>query len=91
MVDTYNPRDKQFEDIYVVEKCSTKEGWSNAAPDENITVGYQYEMQDFMDCIANGDQQQSGLELAIDTTAATYAAYLSDQLKGKETNVPLIG
>ncbi|OHB48703.1 MAG: oxidoreductase [Planctomycetes bacterium GWF2_41_51] len=91
IVDTYNPRNQQFEDIYVVEKCSTKEGWSNAAPDENITVGYQYEMQDFMNCISTGAIPQSGIELAIDTTATTYAAYLSDQLKGKETNVPLIG
>ena len=91
MVDAYNPRDKQFEDIYVVEKCSTKEGWSQAAPDENITVGYQYEFQDFMNCISSGTMPQSGLELAIDTTAATYAAYLSDQFKGKEMQVPLIG
>lgn len=91
MVDTYNPLNEQFKDIYVVEKCSTKEGWSQAAPDENISVGYQYEMQDFMNCIAKGNQPQSGLELAIDTTAATYVAYLSDQLKGKETVVPLIG
>jgi predicted dehydrogenase len=91
IVNAYNPSNQQFEDIYVVEKCSTKEGWSQAAPDENITVGYQYEMQDFMNCISTGAIPQSGLELAIDTTATTYAAYLSDQLKGMETNVPLIG
>jgi predicted dehydrogenase len=91
MLDTYNPKNQQYKDIYVVEKCSTKEGWSQAAPDENITVGYQYEFQDFMNCISSGTMPQSGLELAIDTTAATYAAYLSDQFKGKEMQVPLIG
>ncbi|MEN6387033.1 MAG: Gfo/Idh/MocA family oxidoreductase [Phycisphaerales bacterium] len=91
IVDTYNPKNKQYKDIYVVEKCSTKEGWSQAAPDENITVGYQYEMQDFINCISNGNVPQSGLELALDTTATIYAAYVSDQLKGKEINIPLIG
>jgi predicted dehydrogenase len=91
MVYTHNPKNQQYKDIYIVEKCSTKEGWSQASPDENITVGYQYEMQDFMSCIASGSSPLSGLELALDMASATYAAYVSDQLKGKETSVPLIG
>jgi predicted dehydrogenase len=88
LVDTYNPRGEQYQDIYVIEKVSTKEGWSQAAPDENLTIGYQAEMQDFITCIAEGRQPQSGLDLAVDTTAAIYAAYLSDQNKGAETPVP---
>jgi predicted dehydrogenase len=88
LVDTYNPRGEQFKDIYVIEKVSTKEGWSQAAPDENLTIGYQAEMQDFITCIAEDRQPQSDLDLAIDTTAAIYAAYLSDQNKGAETPVP---
>lgn len=89
-VDTYNPKDKQFEDIYLVEKASTKEGWSPWC-DEMFSVGYQAELQDFISCAATGKEPQSNLGLAIDTTSVTYAAYVSDENKGTETDVPLIG
>ncbi len=85
---TYNPRGAQFKDIYLIEKTSTQEGWSTAAPDENFTMGYQAEIQDFMACAAAGTSPQSGLDLALDTTATTYAAYVSAQRKGAETDVP---
>lgn len=88
LVDTYNPRGEQFRDVYLVEKCSTQEGWSPAAPDEHFTMGYQAEVQDFIDAVAAGVQPQSGLDLAIDTTATIYAAYLSDERCGVETEVP---
>ena len=87
LMSTYNPRGEQFKDIYLVEKLSTKEGWSPAAPDESFTMGYRPEMQDFIWCAASGRQPQSGLELALDTTAAIYAAYLSDEMKGAEVEV----
>lgn len=90
LVDVYNPRAEQFKDVYLVEKCSTQEGWAPAAPDENLTMGYQAELQDFVTCAAAGTQPQSGLELAIDTTAAVYAAYVSAEKRGLETAVPLI-
>jgi len=89
-VDTYNPRGKQYEDIYLVEKTSTKEGWSQAAPDENFTMGYQPELQDFATCAATGKRPQSDLDLALDTTAVIYAAYLSDEHRGVEEAVPLL-
>jgi predicted dehydrogenase len=88
MVDTYNPRGEQFKDIYLIEKCSTQEGWSPAAPDENFTMGYQAELQDFITCAASGAAPQSDLGLAIDTTATTYAAYVSAERKGCETEIP---
>ena len=88
LVDTYNPRAEQYRDIYLVEKCSTQEGWSPAAPDENFTMGYQAELQDFLSSAAAGLEPQSGLELALDTTAATYAAYLSAERRGCETDIP---
>jgi len=87
VVDTYNPINKQYDDIYLVEKGSTKEGWTAAATDENFSLGYQAELQDFLHCGATGEQPQSGLELALDTTAVIYAAYLSDENKGAETRV----
>jgi len=33
MMQTYNPVDAQFDDIYVVEKTGTKQGWAKTAPD----------------------------------------------------------
>jgi predicted dehydrogenase len=90
LVDTYNPRGDQFKDIYLVEKASTQEGWSHAAPDENLTMGYQQELQDFAASAVNGRPPQAGLELAIDTTATIYAAYLSEERRGAEVSVPQI-
>jgi predicted dehydrogenase len=88
MADTYNPRAEQYKDIYLVEKCSTQEGWSPAAPDETFTMGYQAELQDFVTCVATGARPQSDLELALDVTASAYAAYLSAERRGQETEIP---
>jgi len=87
---TYNPRADQYRDIYLIEKTSTKEGWSPAVPDENFTMGYQAEIQDFLTCAAAGTTPQSDLDLALDTTAATYAAYVSAEQLGAEIEVPRI-
>jgi len=88
LVDTYNPRGEQYRDIYLVEKCSTQEGWSPAAPDEKFTMGYQAELQDFVSCVAAGTRPQSDLDLALDVTATTYAAYVSAERRGTETDIP---
>ena len=90
LVDTYNPCGDQFEDIYLIEKASTQEGWAQAAPDENLTMGYQAEIQDFLTCAAHGTPPQSGLDLALDTTSTIYAAYLSDEGNGVEVKIPLM-
>lgn len=88
LMDTYNPRGPQFKDIYLIEKASTQEGWTQAAPDENFTMGYQAELQDFVSAAAAGRAPQSDLDLALDTTAATYAAYLSAENQGTAVPVP---
>lgn len=88
VVDTYNPRNEQFKDIYLVEKASTQEGWSRAAGDENFTMGYQGEIEDFVTCAAGGGKPQADLDLALDTTATIYAAYVSDENRGAEVAVP---
>ncbi len=90
VVDTYNPRGRQYADIYLVEKASTQEGWSRAAADENFTMGYQGEIEDFLTCAARGEAPQSDLDLALDTTATIYAAYLSDENRGAEVAVPRV-
>jgi hypothetical protein len=37
---TYNPAEEQFRDIYVVEKIGTKQGWAPTAPDEDFITGF---------------------------------------------------
>ena len=90
LMETYNPRNEQFKDIYTVEKISSKEGWTKTAPDENFTLGYQAEIQDFVACAASGTAPQSGMALALDTTAVIYAAYLSAERQGAAVAVPQI-
>jgi hypothetical protein len=51
-------------------------------------MGYQAELEDFATCAAAGRQPQSDLPLALDTTATIYAAYLSDEKRGVETEIP---
>lgn len=89
LMDVYNPHGPQFADIYLMEKVSTNEGWTPAAPDENYTIGYQPELQDFLLAAAQKRPPQSGIGLALDTTAAIYAAYASAANQGQETTIPL--
>ncbi|OPZ85017.1 MAG: putative oxidoreductase YcjS [bacterium ADurb.Bin429] len=90
LLDLYNPGDARFDDLYLMEKLSTNAGWNAAAPDENWTMGYQEEIQDFLTCTVAGCQPQSDLALALDTTAVIYAAYLSAERKGVEVDVPVL-
>lgn len=87
LLDTYNPGEERFEGIYLVEKISTKQGWSSAAPDEYWTMGYQAEMQDIMKSIAAGRQPQSDLGLAMDVVNTIYSAYLSAERRGAEVEI----
>jgi predicted dehydrogenase len=87
LLDVYNPKDEQFDDVYLVEKISTKEGWSPAAPDENWTAGYYAEIQDFIVSAAEGREPICGLDLAVDTMLVIYAAYLSDERGGAEVTI----
>jgi len=90
IVETFNPNGAQYDDIYTVEKISTKEGWMAVSPDENFSLGYLAEAQDFITCMAERKAPQSGMDLACDTISAIYAAYLSDERKGAEVDVPLV-
>jgi predicted dehydrogenase len=85
---TYNPRGAQFEDVYVVEKIETKEGWANTSPDEDWYTGYQSEIQDFYECVATGEAPQCGSTLAADTILTVYAAYCSAAEQGREVEIP---
>lgn len=49
---TYNPVDFYFKDIYTVEKIGTKQGGSNPAPDEDFITGYPSEIEAFYRTVA---------------------------------------
>lgn len=87
---TYNPEERNFEDIYVVEKTVTKQGWSSISPDESWFNGYQHEMEAFYNAVANGQVADSNSKLAADVITTIYAAYLSAEKKGKEVKIPLL-
>ena len=84
---TYNPRDEYFNDIYVVEKTGTKQGWAFTSPDEDWFTGYQHEMEAFYRAAAEGQSVEADSMLAGDTIAVVYAGYLSAERKGAEVEV----
>ncbi len=87
-LETYNPREELLKDVYVTEKIGTKQGWSHPAPDEDWQHGYPREFQDFMESIHALREPLSGAELARDTVAVLYSAYLSAERRGTEVEIP---
>ncbi len=87
-LETFNPREDILKDVYVIEKTSTKQGWSHPAPDEGWQHGYPQEFQDFMESIYHNREPLSGIELARDTIATLYSGYLSVERGGAEVAVP---
>ncbi|MEW5976202.1 MAG: Gfo/Idh/MocA family oxidoreductase [Acidobacteriota bacterium] len=85
---TYNPKEDQLKDVYIVEKIGTKQGWSHPAPDEDWMHGYPQELQDFMECVYWDRVPQCGGQLAHDTVAVMYSAYLSAERRGEEVEIP---
>jgi predicted dehydrogenase len=77
--------------INISEKINTSEGWTYPSPNESWMRGYPQEFMDFISAIESGREPISGLELGIDTVAVMYSAYLSDERKGEEVEIPLKG
>ena len=90
MMQTYNPVDAQFDDIYVVEKTGTKQGWANTEPDENFTLGFPQEVEAFCRTVAYGDPVESDSQLAADTISTVYSGYLSAEQDGAQVAVELL-
>ena len=84
---TYNPVEENFNDIYVVEKTGTKQGWSNMSPDEGWFNGYRHEMQAFYRSAAFGIPVESNSALAADVIVTIYTAYVSAERNGAEVPV----
>ena len=90
MMQTYNPVDAQFDDIYVVEKTGTKQGWAKTAPDEDSTHGFPQEVEAFYRTVAYGDPVESDSQLAADTISTVYSRYLSAEQEGAQVTVELL-
>ncbi|MDZ4802351.1 MAG: Gfo/Idh/MocA family oxidoreductase [Bryobacteraceae bacterium] len=90
VVDLYSPNKKEFEGMDLVEKISSNEGWIPAYPEFGWSNGQLHEMHDFVACMREGRQPECDLDLAIDTTLAIYAGYVSADRKGAEVEVPLL-
>jgi predicted dehydrogenase len=90
VVDLYVPDKKEFSGIDLMEKISSNEGWIQAYPEFGWSNGQFYEMHDFVHSMRAGRQPECDLELAIDTTLAIYAGYVSADRKGAEVAVPRI-
>lgn len=86
-LETYNPKDDQLKDVYVVEKIGTKQGWSKPAPDENWMNGYVQELRSFYDLMSRGEASFSGAELGLDTVNVIYSAYISAEHRGREVRL----
>jgi predicted dehydrogenase len=84
---TYNPVDANFKDIYVVEKIGTKQGWTAPSPDEDWFTGYPQEMEAFYRTIAYGEPVESDSGLAADAISTIYSAYVSAERSGAEVAV----
>ena len=86
-VETYNPTESQFDDIYVVEKIGTKQGWSMVSPDEDWFTGYPQEIEAFYRSAAYGEPVESDSLLAAVGIATFYSAYVSAERSGAEVEI----
>jgi len=73
----YAPAPEIFKDEYITEKVETKAGWNFPSPDEDWMGGYPQELEDFIDCLLEGREPISGLDLAEDTIKVIYSAYVA--------------
>jgi len=86
-MNTYNPVEANFADIYVVEKTGTKQGWSNPSPDEDWFTGYPQEIEAFYRTVAYGEAVASDSLLAANAISTIYSAYVSAERAGAEVPV----
>ncbi len=86
---TYNPSEENFNDVYVVEKTGTKQGWSFISPDEAWFNGYQHEMDAFYKSLSFNEPIESDSRLAADVVTTIYSAYVSADLQGAEVSISI--
>ena len=80
---TYNPVEKNFADIYVVEKIGTKQGWACTSPEEDWFTGYDQEMEAFYRTMACGEPAESDALLGANTISTIYSATFPPTATGR--------
>jgi predicted dehydrogenase len=88
---TYNPVEANFADIYVAEKIGTKQGWACTSPDEDWFTGYPQEIEAFYRTIAYDEPLEADSSVAADAILTIYSAYLSAERHGAAVGVRLLG
>ena len=86
-MESYNPVEEYFDDIYVVEKIGTKQGWTQPSADEDHFTGYPQEMEAFYRTVARDEPLESDSRLAADAISTIYSAYVSAESRGAEVPV----
>jgi predicted dehydrogenase len=74
---SYLTDEAKLDGVYITEKVDRKTGWQFVCLEEEWTRGYVQEIQDFMECVAEGRQPLAGLALAYETMKISYGAYWS--------------
>jgi predicted dehydrogenase len=72
---SYMTDEEKLAPVYITEKVDRKTGWQYICLEEEWTRGYLQEIQDFMECVAQGREPVSGLSLAYETIKVNYAGY----------------
>jgi predicted dehydrogenase len=72
---SYMTDEQKLAGVYITEKVDRKTGWQYICLEEEWTRGYLQEIQDFMECVAQGRQPLSDLALAYETIKVNYAGY----------------
>lgn len=77
---SFHADDSKIGDVYITEKVETKKGWQNVFLCEEEMRGYVGELEDFLICLSERKEPQSGLALADETMRVIYASYASAAL-----------
>lgn len=77
MVMAFAPTEEVFADEYIMEKLSTKAGWSYPSVDEEWLLGYPQEIRDFVEAVAFDREPLADAHLGREVVKVIYAAYQS--------------
>ena len=77
LVKAFAPNAHVFDEEYIMEKVSTKAGWSYPSVDEEYLLGYPQEIRDFVECVAFDREPRSSGALGLRVVQLIYAAYQS--------------
>lgn len=85
ILNTYFLDEDGLEKVDIAEMLPAKLGWNKAFVTDEVIRGYLGELQDFMECVAEDREPQSGIDIACDTVKVLYAAYQSAE-EGRRIN-----